>query len=97
MYSLVLIFSVVFFIILSGIMIFALRKKVNSLIGWLQVFFCISFFACISLMLYYTHYYLGESQLLQKIYFGFFYLSVLLFLLIIGLRILRQYKSKKSV
>jgi len=89
MYSLIATFSGIAFIILVAIMIFLFRKKITSLISWLQVFFCMSFFACIFLMLYYTHYYLGESQLLQKIYFGLFYLSIFLLLLIIGLRFLR--------
>jgi len=97
MYSLIATFSTIAVILLISIIIFAFRKKITSLIGWLQIIFCLSFFGCISLMLYYIHYYLGESQLLQKVYFGLFYLSIFLLLLIIGLRVLRYYKSKKAI
>jgi len=97
MYSFFSILFGVFIMFLIGIMIFNLRKKITSLITWLQVFLCVSFFTGITLMLYYVHYYLGKSQLLQEIYFYLFHLSIFLFILIIGLRIWRYYKNKKSI
>lgn len=95
MYTLFLVLSVL--VILTSLTLFALRKEISSLISWLQVFFCISFFSFIALMQYYIHYYLGESQLLQRIYLGLFYLSVILLLLIIGLKIVRYYKSNNKL
>jgi len=94
MYSLLSNISVLVALILIGVLIFTLRNKLTSLIIWLQVLFCISFLSCIALMLYYTHYYLGESQVLKKIYFGLFWLSIALLILIIILRVLRFYKKK---
>ena len=97
MYSLLSTFLALVLLVLVGILVFMLRKKINSLISWLQILFCVSFFSCATLILYYTQYYLGESQVLQKVYFGLFYLSIILLFLIIGLRFLQYYSKKKSV
>lgn len=94
MYSLLLNISGLVALILIGVLIFTLRNKITSLVIWLEVLFCISFLSCIALMVYYTHYYLGESQVLQKIYFGLFWLSIILLILIIILRVLKFYKKK---
>jgi hypothetical protein len=97
MYSLVLYILALTCLMLTGLLIFYFKNKINGLISWLEVLFSISFFSCIILMFYYTHYYLGESQVLQKIYFGLFYLSVLLLLWIIVLRIIRFFKIKSKM
>lgn len=95
MYSLL---SLILGITLLGVvaaLFFAFRKKMNTLLGWFQILFGISFFSCIALMIYYTHYFLGESKSLQKLYFGLFWLSVLLLIAIVVLRLLKYYKKNK--
>ncbi len=57
-------------------------------------FFLISFLAGVILMSYYTNFYLGESFLLQKIYFGLFYLSFLTLFIALILKIIEKFKTK---
>ena len=44
MYSLLSTFLALVLLVLVGILVFMLRKKINSLISWLQILFCVSFF-----------------------------------------------------
>lgn len=97
MYSLVIIISTIALIVILGLFVVKSFDKTNSLIVWLQVFFSLSFISCISLMIYYTHYYLGESKYLQNVYFALFYVSIALFFLIIILKIRNYYNSKKTL
>ena len=62
----------------------------SLILKWLKATFIISFFCCISLVIYYVNYYLGESDLLQKIYFALFYISVLSLLLFITIKFLKK-------
>ena len=57
-------------------------------------FFLFSFFLGVILMSYYANFYLGESFLLQKIYFGLFYLSILTLFIALILKIIKKFKTK---
>lgn len=78
---------------LYGAIVFISRIKITTLMGWLQILFCISFFSCLVLLIYYAGFYLGESRLLQDIYIVLFKISIILFLLIIGLKFFKFLKS----
>lgn len=95
MYSSLSLILIIALLILIAVLFFTFRKKINTVLGWVQVLFCVSFFSCIAVMLYYTHYYLGESKALQKLYFGLFSISILLLMLIIVLRLLKFYKKRE--
>jgi|GEM_PF-3352016 len=63
----------------------------SLLVKWLKIIFAFSFVGCISIFLYYVNYYMGESKVLQDIYFTLFYISILCFVLII---IITFFKNK---
>ena len=96
MYSIIIKILIVIFLLVTGFFAIKSSHKLNSLIKWLQVFFAVSFIACISLVIYYTHYYLGGSQYLQKVYFTLFYITVVLFFFIVILKIKNFYKKKSN-
>jgi hypothetical protein len=56
--------------------------------------FLFSFLAGVIVMSYYANFYLGESFLLQKIYFGLFYLSFLTLFIALILKIIKKFKTK---
>jgi hypothetical protein len=64
-------------------------KNIKFLIDLLIVMFCVSFFSCFVVIIYYIHFYLGNNgEVLQKIYFGLFYLSMVLLVIIVVLKII---------
>jgi len=70
------------------------RKIVIYFLGWVEIIFCLTFFSGIGLKAYYTHFYLGGSESPQKMYVALSYSSVILLILIIGLRIVKYYNGR---
>jgi len=77
------------------IIVFVLRNRnrKRTINNWLQISFVISFFLCLIVFIYYTHFYMGTSNIIQKLYFGLFYLSILLLITIILTKLINHFKN----
>ena len=94
MYSLLAVFLGFLLIIVIGLILYKNIYKIKTLIGWCKLLLYLCSFSSLSIMIYYVNFYLGENNLLQKVYVLLFYLSIFLLLLIIFLKItIRSYKN----
>jgi hypothetical protein len=85
---------IILIIILIAVLILFFKKKIELKVTWLEVLFVFCFLSSLIIMLYYRNYYLGESQILQKVYLSLFYLSVLFLVVAIILRVIRGFRTK---